>query len=149
MSKSARPGPKRPAPKHGAAASKVERVAANGAILENPGIGKAASAETGFEFSTKRRCQGATRYGRPCRLWATAGGDFCYWCERAGRFRYPSARPDGAGASPADAVRIRKQRCRGVTVFGEPCGYFSAGDGGLCLWCQGAVKRGKDTEPSQ
>jgi hypothetical protein len=92
-------------------------------------------------FPAKQRCQGATRYGQPCRLWATAGGDFCYWCERAGRTRYPLAGPVGEAAG---AAGVRKQRCRGVTIFGEPCGYFSAGDGGLCLWCQGADKRGKD-----
>ena len=139
----------RHASKPAVVATKVERVAANGASLENPGIDKAVSAETGFEFPAKRRCQGATRYGQPCRLWATAGGDFCYWCERAGRPRYPLAQPDGKAASPVGTASTRKLRCRGVTVFGGPCGYFSAGDGGLCLWCQGADKRGKDTEPSQ
>ena len=145
MSKSARSGPQRHAPKPGAAVAKVKRAPANGAIIEGPGVEQVVAAKSAFEFPVKRRCQGATRYGQPCRLWATAGGDFCYWCERAGRPRYPLAGPDGQTANPLGTERIRKQRCRGVTVFGEPCGYFSAGDGGLCLWCQGAHKRGTDT----
>ena len=99
-------------------------------------------------FPAKRRCQGATRYGQPCRLWATAGGDFCYWCERAGRPRYPLAavpkEAEGAGVTSA-----RKQRCRGTTVFGQPCGCSAVGEDGLCLWCQAAEKRGKGTAPCQ
>jgi hypothetical protein len=146
MSKSARPGPKRLAPKHGGAAAKVEAAPERDATAEKSRADTAVLAPPVFEFPAKRRCQGATRYGQPCRLWATAGGDFCYWCERAGRPRYPLATPAGETASPA---ATRKQRCRGVTVFGEPCGYFSASDGGLCLWCQGAERRGKETEPRQ
>jgi hypothetical protein len=143
MSKSARPGPKRHTPKPGAAAAKVALAATKVAMVEKPATAEASP----VEFTAKRRCQGATRYGQPCRLWAAAGGEFCYWCERAGRPRFPLVSPIGETASPAGTTSIRKQRCRGVTVFGEPCGYFSAGQGGLCLWCQGADKRGKDTRP--
>ena len=139
MSRHARPGPARRTPKHKSAAVKVEPAAEHGAAIQAP---------SAFEFPAKRRCQGATRYGQPCRLWATAGGEFCYWCERAGRPRYPLAQPDAA-ASAAGLTSGRKQRCRGVTVFGEPCGSFSAGASGLCLWCQGADKRGKVTLPGQ
>jgi hypothetical protein len=148
MSKSARPGPKRRTLKQSPIAAKVELPAASG-VVEKPGTAKACVTPAAFEFTAKQRCQGATRYGQSCRLWATAGGEFCYWCERAGRPRYPLARPAGEAASPADTASVRKQRCRGVTVFGEPCGYFSAGDGGLCLWCQGADKRGKNIETHQ
>jgi hypothetical protein len=147
MSKSARQGPKRRTPKQSPAAAKVELVAANAAMVEKLASGEAVVAP--FEFTAKRRCQGATRYGQPCRLWATAGGEFCYWCERAGRPRYPLARSPGDASSAAGSASVRKQRCRGVTVFGEPCGFFSAGEDGLCLWCQGAEKRGKDTQTRQ
>jgi hypothetical protein len=143
MSKSARPGPKRRAPNHGASS------ATSGPALANPAEAAKSDGDADLKpaasvFPAKRRCQGATRYGQPCRLWATAGGDFCYWCERAGRPHYPLAAPAGQNPSPAGKASIRKQRCRGVTVFGESCGYFSAGEDGFCLWCQGADKRSKD-----
>jgi hypothetical protein len=144
MSESARPGPKRSAHKHGAAAAKVVPADGYGAIKS--GSDEAVLAQAAFP--AKRRCQGATRYGQPCRLWANAGGEFCYWCERAGRPRYPLARPAGEAVIAPGTARARKQRCGGVTVFGEPCGYFSAGGSGLCLWCQGAEKRGKDARTS-
>jgi len=141
MSKSARPGPKRRAPKLGASAATSEPALTNSAMAAKPDTGDAIADPVATAFPAKRRCQGATRYGQPCRLWATAGGDFCYWCERAGRPRYPLAAAVGEAAT--NTASVRKQRCRGVTVFGEPCGYFSAGEDGLCSWCQGADKRSK------
>lgn len=120
---------------------KIDLAATSKDTVEKTNLAQATSAQAPLEFSAKRRCQGATRYGQPCGLWAAAGGDFCYWCERAGRPRYPLNPPADAVAGP-DAAETRKQRCRGVTVFGAPCSYFAAGDGGLCLWCQGVGKRG-------
>ena len=136
MSKKARP--RRRVPAQGGVAAKAGPAVERGAIAEKAGMDNAVLAP--FEFPLKQRCQGVTRYGQHCHLWATAGSDFCYWCERAGRPRHPLAK-HGDSAGPASA---RKQRFRGVTVFGEPCGYFSAGQGGLCRWCQGADERRKE-----
>jgi hypothetical protein len=144
MAKGTRPGPKRRTLERTRRVAKSDPTVAGGAIAKKPRSDEPALPQAAFEFPAKRRCHGATRYGQPCRLWATAGGEFCYWCEQAGRPRYPLTKPDGEAASSAGTARIRKQRCRGVTVFGEPCRSFSAGTGNLCLWCLGAGKLGKD-----
>ena len=51
--------------------------------------------------SGKTRCRGATRYGDPCRFWALPASEFCYWCEQAGRPRYPLPAPTGEAAQAA------------------------------------------------
>ena len=89
-------------------------------------------------FPIKRRCQGATRYGDPCRFWALANGDFCYWCEQAGRPRYPLLKAIGEAATNGPDRDAHKRRCQGRTVFGDQCRFWATGTGDFCLWCLGA-----------
>jgi hypothetical protein len=91
-------------------------------------------------FPAKRRCQGATRYGDPCRFWASASGDFCYWCEQAGGQRYPLPNPAGEASKNAPKKGPHKRRCQGRTVFGDQCRFWASGTGDLCLWCLGSGK---------
>ena len=87
------------------------------------------------EPCTKIRCKGATRYGDPCRFWALADSEFCYWCEQAGRPRYPLPVPTGEAARAASIKEIHKKRCQGVTVFGDQCRFWAVGFSDYCLWC--------------
>jgi hypothetical protein len=88
--------------------------------------------------SGKTRCKGATRYGDPCRFWALPGSEFCYWCEQAGRPRYPLPAPTGEAAQAASTKEIHKKRCQGVTVFGDQCRFWAVGSTDYCLWCSGS-----------
>jgi hypothetical protein len=96
-------------------------------------LAPAASAD---ESSGKIRCKGATRYGDACRFWALPGGEFCYWCEQAGRPRFPLPAPTGAAAQAAR--EIHKKRCQGVTVFGDQCRFWAVGSTDYCQWCSGS-----------
>jgi hypothetical protein len=87
----------------------------------------------------KIRCKGATRYGDPCRFWALSDSEFCYWCEQAGRPRYPLPRPTGEAARAASMKEIHKKRCQGVTVFGDQCRFWAVGSADYCLWCSGSL----------
>jgi hypothetical protein len=86
----------------------------------------------------KLRCRGATRYGDPCRFWALPNGEFCYWCEQAGRPRYPLPKPTGEAARAASIKEIHKKRCQGVTVFGDQCRFWAVGATDYCQWCSAA-----------
>ncbi|MGB8299317.1 MAG: hypothetical protein WCG85_28125 [Polyangia bacterium] len=90
------------------------------------------------ESSRKIRCRGATRYGDPCRFWALPDGEFCYWCEQAGRTRFPLPAPAGEAAQAASAREIHKKRCQGVTVFGDQCRFWAVGSTDYCVWCSGS-----------
>jgi hypothetical protein len=90
------------------------------------------------EPSGKIRCKGATRYGDPCRFWALPDGGFCYWCEQAGRPRYPLPAPTGEAAQAANTKESHKKRCQGVTVFGDQCRFWAVGSTDYCLWCAGS-----------
>jgi hypothetical protein len=98
---------------------------------------KAASAPARLAADSpgKIRCKGATRYGDPCRFWALPNGEFCYWCEQAGRPRYPLPKLTGEAARAASIKEIHKKRCQGVTVFGDQCRFWAVGTGDYCLWC--------------
>lgn len=61
--------------------------------------------------------------------------EFCYWCEQAGRPRYPLPRPTGEAARAASIKEIHKKRCQGVTVFGDQCRFWAVGSADYCLWC--------------
>lgn len=87
------------------------------------------------EDCSKVRCKGATRYGDPCRFWAQAGSEFCYWCEQAGSQRFPLPKPTGEAARVAAIKEIHKKRCQGVTVFGDQCRFWAVGSTDYCLWC--------------
>jgi hypothetical protein len=87
------------------------------------------------DMPAKARCKGATRYGDPCRFWALPNGEFCYWCEQAGRPRYPLPKLTGEAARAATAKEVHKKRCQGVTVFGDQCRFWAVGTGDYCLWC--------------
>jgi len=89
------------------------------------------------EANCKIRCRGATRYGDPCRFWALPDSEFCYWCEQAGRPRYPLPAPTGEDAQAASVKEIHKKRCQGVTVFGDQCRFWAVGTTDYCLWCSG------------
>jgi hypothetical protein len=93
----------------------------------------------GSEPCGKIRCKGATRYGDPCRFWALSDSEFCYWCEQAGRPRYPLPRPTGEAARAASIKEIRKKRCQGVTVFGDQCRFWAVGSADYCLWCSASL----------
>jgi hypothetical protein len=86
--------------------------------------------------SGKTRCSGATRYGDPCRFWALPASEFCYWCEQAGRHRFPLPAPTGEAAQAAGTVH--KKRCQGVTVFGDQCRFWAVGSTDYCQWCSGS-----------
>ena len=64
--------------------------------------------------------------------------EFCYWCEQAGRPRYPLPRPTGEAARAASIKEIHKKRCQGVTVFGDQCRFWAVGSADYCLWCSGS-----------
>ena len=98
----------------------------------------AAAAPVQGEPGTKIRCKGATRYGDPCRFWALPASEFCYWCEQAGRPRYPLPRPTEEAARAASMKEIHKKRCQGVTVFGDQCRFWAVGFSDYCLWCSGS-----------
>jgi hypothetical protein len=83
----------------------------------------------------KVRCKGATRYGDPCRFWAQPSHEFCYWCEQAGRPRYPLPMPEAARV--AATKESHKKRCQGVTVFGDQCRFWAVGATDYCQWCSG------------
>ncbi len=98
----------------------------------------------------KVRCKGATRYGDPCRFWAMPNSEFCYWCEQAGRPRYPLPKLTGEAARAATTKEIHKKRCQGVTVFGDQCRFWAVGTGDYCLWCsRSAAATAKPTTASQ
>ncbi len=97
-----------------------------------------------FTFPVRRRCQGATRYGNPCRFWALANGDFCYWCEQAGRPRYPLPRLTDETAAKDES---HKRRCQGRTVFGDQCRFWAVGNGDYCLWCLRVAASPVPTKP--
>jgi hypothetical protein len=88
-------------------------------------------------LSSKTRCKGVTRYGDPCRFWALPGSEFCYWCEQAGRPRYPLPAPTAEAAQAASRKELHKKRCQGVTVFGDQCRFWAVGSTDYCLWCSG------------
>jgi hypothetical protein len=87
------------------------------------------------EPCAKTRCKGATRYGDACRFWALPDSEFCYWCEQAGRPRYPLPKLTGEAARAASVHEIHKKRCQGVTVFGDQCRFWAVGSTDFCLWC--------------
>jgi hypothetical protein len=110
------------------------------ADMQRPAAGKSstpapAAAPVEGEPCTKIRCKGATRNGDPCRFWALSDSEFCYWCEQAGRPRYPLPRPTGEAARAASIKEIHKKRCQGVTVFGDQCRFWAVGSADYCLWC--------------
>jgi hypothetical protein len=102
------------------------------------------------EDCSKVRCKGATRYGDPCRFWAQAGSEFCYWCEQAGSQRFPLPKPTGEAARVAAIKEIHKKRCQGVTVFGDQCRFWAVGSTDYCLWCAAThnpAQGGNDSSP--
>ena len=90
------------------------------------------------EPCAKIRCKGATRYGDACRFWALPDSEFCYWCEQAGRPRYPLPKPTAEAARAASMKETHKKRCQGVTVFGDQCRFWAVGSSDYCLWCSGS-----------
>jgi hypothetical protein len=96
----------------------------------------------------KVRCKGATRYGDPCRFWAQTSSEFCYWCEQAGRPRYPLPKPEGEAAQASSMKESHKKRCQGVTVFGDQCRFWAVSATDYCQWCSG-LQSPAATKPSQ
>jgi hypothetical protein len=123
---SRRPGSKARVPE-----ARPTRAAAKPATKKAAGAGAKAVADA----PAKARCKGATRYGDPCRFWALPTGEFCYWCEQAGRPRYPLPKLTGEAARAATVKEVHKKRCQGVTVFGDQCRFWAVGTGDYCLWC--------------
>jgi hypothetical protein len=95
------------------------------------------------------RCKGATRCGDACRFWAIPGSEFCYWCDQAGRPRFPLPKPTGDAARAAGIKEIHKKRCQGVTVFGDQCRFWAFGATNFCLWCSGSQRQPATDKPSQ